>query len=877
MKKCFNQQETYCASPCDKFMRGAHNRFNTYDECTLVYDEETLVAYLSKKCVHRGVEITNREYWQPMNVSGYADDNIIIFSDRNQAGQLKSYTLETAVPCVSIAGRKNGTIISFYNSEGIPHWELWQYWNTDTVHWEELQYWKSITNIYNKFLGWFDSLEQLDTVPINDRIGKYAIVGNPLINAHIYKGSRTGWIDTGVNIYQKFFDDLCSGGVELTDAQKRFFLDLIGALNKDKLIEELTNIFNNIENYPSVEDAIKFLISKILSWLLDNLDLYPDLKDALEQYIKDLIEKYGKNESTKFEIISNIESGISDMSIIYPTSPYYDQSKMFTYNNEYGRKNESVLEIPLEMSKNLDLKLTAGVWKDITNNGEPLSLNGCNYGSLRFDIPEYTGLKVILDYGLIQDYTPDFHVPCDGKSHVIEFVGGTTYRTVTFHYYRAVGSYVGREYTKEVKVAVGGKINLPEVMVEDININSAANNYQGHTFKNWAINSKIYNTAGLNPYTNMDAIHSYCVVGKGDVSPLYFDFNTPINEDTDLYAWYQIPVDLYYEEGDQQLVQNMLFNYGDKYTPPTNINVPEEQEFAGWQYDGKLYLPGQIITITIDGVIIGKFEDVKYYTVTFDANGGSPTPDAQRIKEGGTAEEPTPPTKLSNKFNGWKNNTIPFDFNTKITKDITLTASWILDNTTCTLDVDVESLEFDPNKKTIKFNVTSSTNGSINTSKLKTIDKGYATSAYLDVDNYDRENEYDVDISYYTADASKYANPETQHVSLTVHFDTFTSNQYHAFGAYIDPNFPYSVVPGKESNTVDYFNDNIVYNVDYESIDEPAVSFSPTKFNAGTTQITATLDDEALFGSLGYITISNSCGESIRINVNYNREAAPNN
>ena len=86
MKKCFNQQETYCASPCDKFMPimgGAHNRFNTYDECTLVYDEETLVAYLSKKCVHRGVEITNREYWQPMNVSGYADDNIIIFSDRN--------------------------------------------------------------------------------------------------------------------------------------------------------------------------------------------------------------------------------------------------------------------------------------------------------------------------------------------------------------------------------------------------------------------------------------------------------------------------------------------------------------------------------------------------------------------------------------------------------------------------------------------------------------------------------------------------------------------------------------------------------------------------------------------------------------------------
>ena len=63
-------------------MGGAHNRFAEYEFLTYVYDEDTLAAYISKTCVPKGVEITNREYWQPMNVSGYVADNIIILSDK---------------------------------------------------------------------------------------------------------------------------------------------------------------------------------------------------------------------------------------------------------------------------------------------------------------------------------------------------------------------------------------------------------------------------------------------------------------------------------------------------------------------------------------------------------------------------------------------------------------------------------------------------------------------------------------------------------------------------------------------------------------------------------------------------------------------------
>lgn len=67
------------------------------------------------------------------------------------------------------------------------------------------------------------------------------------------------------------------------------------------------------------------------------------------------------------------------------------------------------------------------------------------------------------------------------------------------------------------------------------------------------------------------------------------------------------------------------------------------------------------------------------YTVTFDAAGGSPTPQVQTVASGAKATRPSPnPSKSSARFLGWfsGNSTTPFDFNTTITANITLTAHW---------------------------------------------------------------------------------------------------------------------------------------------------------------------------------------------------------
>jgi len=76
------------------------------------------------------------------------------------------------------------------------------------------------------------------------------------------------------------------------------------------------------------------------------------------------------------------------------------------------------------------------------------------------------------------------------------------------------------------------------------------------------------------------------------------------------------------------------------------------------------------------------------FTVTFNTNGGSPTPPNQTIEKGKTVAEPSAITKNNDTaglyvgipgnytFSGWYYNGTKWDFNTLVTEDITLTAQW---------------------------------------------------------------------------------------------------------------------------------------------------------------------------------------------------------
>ena len=95
----------------------------------------------------------------------------------------------------------------------------------------------------------------------------------------------------------------------------------------------------------------------------------------------------------------------------------------------------------------------------------------------------------------------------------------------------------------------------------------------------------------------------------------------------------------------------------------------------------------------------------KKIVVTFDSDGGSEV-ESQTIEENGTINQPTNPTKKNYQFVSWQLDGEDFDFDSKLTSDITLVAKW----KKSTVDEN-EDEENDVTETSKKFTVTFNTNG----------------------------------------------------------------------------------------------------------------------------------------------------------------------
>lgn len=103
--------------------------------------------------------------------------------------------------------------------------------------------------------------------------------------------------------------------------------------------------------------------------------------------------------------------------------------------------------------------------------------------------------------------------------------------------------------------------------------------------------------------------------------------------------------------------------------------------FKSFPKSKKLFLlidAALIILLMISGVVslnIKAEEDNRKFMVTFDSNGGSIV-EKQLVLKNNKAVKPANPTKEAFVFVEWQLNKVVFDFNTKITSDIILTAVW---------------------------------------------------------------------------------------------------------------------------------------------------------------------------------------------------------
>ena len=118
------------------------------------------------------------------------------------------------------------------------------------------------------------------------------------------------------------------------------------------------------------------------------------------------------------------------------------------------------------------------------------------------------------------------------------------------------------------------------------------------------------------------------------------------------------------------------------------IDSDDNYRFDGWKADvdvkagsitgetitaGTMIASGALVYVTQATTFTAQW--TPKYAVTFNSNGGTAVA-TQYIVSGGTAEEPTAPTRLNYTFGGWKIGEAAYDFATEITDAITLKAAW---------------------------------------------------------------------------------------------------------------------------------------------------------------------------------------------------------
>lgn len=201
--------------------KGAWNINTTSERLDIVYNKRNNQAYIAKQNVPVGVDIDNREYWQPMNATGYADNNFINLTTENENGTITAYeSLEEAVATILPINRRVGATLSFYNLntdrlDRQAEFELWQFNSTDLANWENKDYWNNIYYNWNVFVGWYIGADALNNHVKIPNVGQYAYVGANLNDALLYQCRTNGtWTNTGIKV-RNYISVVVSGNITI--------------------------------------------------------------------------------------------------------------------------------------------------------------------------------------------------------------------------------------------------------------------------------------------------------------------------------------------------------------------------------------------------------------------------------------------------------------------------------------------------------------------------------------------------------------------------------------------------------------------------------------------------------------------------------------
>ena len=322
-----------------------------------------------------------------------------------------------------------------------------------------------------------------------------------------------------------------------------------------------------------------------------------------------------------------------------PSDPEKDNYMFVEWNH-----NGESFDFTTEVHDDITLK---AVWKEIedgtlvvkfdTNGGSLVSSQNIGKGEkvIKPTDPTKAGYKFVGWYNNEAEFDFDTKIE-EGIQLTAKWEKDSESETDTSKKYKVTFNSNGGSSVKAQTIKEGSKATKPTNPTRS-----------GYTFDGWKLNDKT------------------------------FSFSTTITKDITLVAsWTKATaVSKYtvtFDSNGGSSVANQNITNGQKATQPTSP-TRSGYTFNGWKLNGSTFSFNT--TITKDITLVASWTEVAKYTVTFNSNGGSSVP-VQNITSGQKATQPANPTKNGYIFDGWKLNGNTFNFNTAITGNTTLTASW---------------------------------------------------------------------------------------------------------------------------------------------------------------------------------------------------------
>ncbi|MBO4425592.1 MAG: InlB B-repeat-containing protein [Clostridiales bacterium] len=229
---------------------------------------------------------------------------------------------------------------------------------------------------------------------------------------------------------------------------------------------------------------------------------------------------------------------------------------------------------------------------------------------------------------------------------------------------------------------------------------------------------------------------------------------TPTATPTTAVVTYKVTFDVN-GHGDGIVAQTV--DSGDKASAPSSPSE-EGYTFAGWYTDPDCTEKYDFDSpVKSDITLYAKWTAVTY-TVSFDTDGVGSAPSSQTVKHGGTVTKPSNPSAEGYTFNGWYTNndcTERYDFDTKVTSDITIYAGWT--HIAYTVSFDTDDLGTEPEPQTVYH-------GDMVSPPVSPSEYGYTfTGWYADID---LTEPYDFDLPV-TSDITLYAGWDLNSYTVT--------------------------------------------------------------------------------------------------------------